>query len=213
MDALTKKKTDRFRFLNDLYKRTNGSKLAFVSLWDIGNELGLTREESMNASDYLKGEGLLEHVAMGGTIAITHYGVREVEAALSKPERESHYFPPVINILNVQSMVGSQIQQGTQGSSQNIVSSTTTADLREFVNLFKSKFEEMSLNPSTQAEAEAEIRTIESQLDSPKPKIGIMRESLQSLRSILEGVASNAIAAQILPPLLQILGLFAVLGG
>jgi hypothetical protein len=88
-------------------------------MWDIGTELGLSRDETDNVVDYLVGEGLATHRAIGGAIAMTHGGVLEVERALTKPEAATKYFPPVINIMNIRSMVGSQIQQGTHASSQN----------------------------------------------------------------------------------------------
>lgn len=51
---------------------------------------------------------------------------------------------------------------------------------------------EMPLQSEEKAELTAEIQTVEVQLASPKPKPKILQESLQTIRSILEGVAGNA---------------------
>jgi hypothetical protein len=129
MDALTKKKTDRFRFLNRLYERTNGDYHALEDMWEVGADVGLTRDEAQRVMDYLDGEGLATHRAMGGAVALTHVGLREVERALSVPEAPTHYFPAVVNVLQVQSMVGSQIQQGTHGSTQSQSQTITQNEL------------------------------------------------------------------------------------
>ena len=106
MDALTKKKTDRFRYLNLLYKRTGGQRLKFLDMWDLGGELGIGRNDTHVLVDYLVGETLAEHRGIGGIIGITHYGIVEVERALTEPETPTKYFPPVINVLNIHSVVG-----------------------------------------------------------------------------------------------------------
>jgi hypothetical protein len=212
MDALTKKKTDRFRFLNRLYERTDGDYLALEDMWEVGADVGLTSEETERVMDYLNGEGLAMHRAIGGAVAITHAGLREVESALSVPEAPTHYFPAVVNVLQVQSMVGSQIQQGSHGStqtqSQTITQNELTA-IQTLVAALQAELEAIGLGADAKAEAEAELQTLKAQLQSSKPKSTIIRESLKTLRNLVEGVASNAVAAGILPlfaPLTALLG-------
>jgi hypothetical protein len=202
MDALTKKKADRFRFLHRLYERTNGDCHSLEDMFEVGLDVGLSRDETHLVMQYLDGEGLATHRAIGGAVAMTHAGVLEVERALSKPEAPTHYFPPVVNILHVQSMVGSQIQQGTNGSIQSQTQSISQNDLAGIQALLTSVQQNLSnlgLSPDAMAEAQSEIQTVEAQLRSSKPKPGILRESLQTLRNLVEGVASNALAASILP--------------
>lgn len=200
MDALTKKKKDRFRFLNRLYERTEGDSMALEDMWEIGTELGMSSLETERAVEYLVGEGLATHRGIGGVIEITHAGVVEVEGALSQPEKPTHYFPPVVNILHVQSMVGSQIQQGNHGSTQSQAVTQNELDaVRELTAALRQKLASLPLTKETKQEAEAELQTVEAQLRSSKPKIAILQESLRTLRHLIEGVASNALAAGILP--------------
>ena len=210
MDALTKKKTDRFRYLNLLYERTGGQRLKFLDMWDLGGELGIGRDDTHVLVDYLVGENLAEHRGIGGIIGITHYGIVEVERALTEPETPTKYFPPVINVLNIHSVVGSQIQQGTHGSTQTqTVTTNDTEAIRALVSSFREKLSELPLDQADKSDAEAELQTLEAQLRSSKPKTAIIRESLKTLRNLLEGVASNALAAVLLPmfgPLSGILG-------
>ena len=178
MDALTKKKTDRFRFLNHLYERTNGDNHALEDMWHVGEELGLSRDETERTVEYLVGEELATHRAIGGVIAMTHAGVVQVERALSKPEAPTEYFPPVVNILHVQSMVGSQIQQGTHSSTQSqTVSQNDIEPIREFLTNLKQKLGDLPLKQEEREEADAEIQTVEAQLKSSKPKTAMIKIS------------------------------------
>jgi hypothetical protein len=213
MDALTKKKTDRFRFLNRLYERTGGDYLALESMWEVGDDVGLTRDETSSVMQYLNGEGLATYRAIGGEVAMTHNGLLEVERALSAPKVPTHYFPAVFNVLNVQSMVGSQIQQGSHGSIQTQTQTITQSDLtaiKAIITALQSELDSMALEEEARAEAAAELQTLNAQIQSSKPKPNIIRESLRTLRGIVEGVASNAVADKILPlfgPLAIFLGL------
>jgi hypothetical protein len=200
VDALTKKKADRFRLLNRLYERTDGRKHSSVDMFELGNELGMSHDEADGVVGYLVGEHLVEHRGIGREITITHYGVVEVERALSEPKEPTDYFPPVFNILNVQTMVGSQIQQGTHGSTQT--QTTTNNELEAIRTLAKAVQDSLSQLPlqgDAKSEAEAELNTLLAQLQSSKPKTSILRESLKTLRNLIEGVASNAAAAGLLP--------------
>lgn len=209
MDTLTKKKTDRFRFLNRLYEVTDGNKMAFVSMWDLGNDLQMTREETAMVADYLSGEHLIEHRAIGGIISISHYGVIEVERSLSEPETPTRYFPAVVNVLNINNMSGSQIQQGTHHSSQTLSNTINdTEAIRLFIESLKANLSEISLVASDLADIKVDIQTVEAQLQSSRPKLSILRESLHSIRTILESVASSAITSELLPRLLPILASF-----
>ncbi len=115
MDTLEVKKTQRFLFMNRLHEKTNGNQYAAVNMWEIGQELGLTQDQTELAVQYLEGEKLLEFGGWGGYVSITHYGVRQVEEALSKPDEPTQYFPPV-HFIHVENMSHSVIQQGTHDS-------------------------------------------------------------------------------------------------
>jgi hypothetical protein len=201
-DALTKKKADRFRFLNRLYEVTDGDIHNIVDLSDVGADIGLSSDQSVAVMNYLQGEHLAKHQTIGGGVSITHYGVKEVEQALSHPDAPTQYFPPVVNIINVRNMVGSQIQQGTHDSTQHqntSISQNDAAALQALVRSFREALDGLPFDTDTRSEAEAELLTVEAQLKSSKPKPAIVRESLKTLRNLLEGVASNALAAGLLP--------------
>lgn len=206
MNNLEQTKARRFQFLRKLYEVSGGNRRSRISMWDLGGKLGFDRDQTSTVVDYLTGEGVVEVVAIGGAISLTHYGLKEVESAPSTPDQPTTYSPPVVNILHIQSMVGSQIQQGTHESTQSFTWTQPKIDaVREFVALLKEQLPKVGLSPQAQTGASAEVSTLEAQLKSSQPKPGIIRKSLQSVRTILEGAASDVVASNLLPSLLQLL--------
>jgi hypothetical protein len=138
-------------------------------------------------------------------IVIKHEGIKEIEKALSKPDEPTEHFLP-INYIYVEQMNGSQIQQGSNQSTQNgNYSSNDFEAILKFIADLKGKIAELKLDRDTQKEANSEIETIESQIRSPRPKSGIIKECLLTIRSILEGAAGNVIAGLLLQQIILLL--------
>ena len=64
--------------------------------------------------------------------------------------------------------------------------------------------EKLVLNEEARNELKADIDTIESQINSPKPKHSIIREGIKSVRNILEGAAGSVLAAELLKMLFKL---------
>ncbi|OAA84678.1 hypothetical protein [Clostridium ljungdahlii] len=205
MDKLTDIKSKRFKFMEILYEATDGNQHAFVNMSEIGKELGFNRKETDLITQYLEGEGLIKFVALGGEISITHYGVTQVEEALSEPDKPTEYFPP-INIINVQNMIGSQVQQGTTNSTQRETFSTSDIDkLTDFIQELDTKVSQLNLKPEDKDELDAEISTIKVQSSSSRPKPLIIKESLKTIRNLLEGMTGSILATELLNKLSNII--------
>lgn len=115
---LDEKRRRRLAFMERLYERTDGDRMARVQAREIGEELGWSDEEVFAVARYLADEGLLEFPTMGGFVAITHLGVVEMEQALGHPEAPTTHFPPIAIVNVYGDVVDSQIQAGTRDSSQ-----------------------------------------------------------------------------------------------
>lgn len=199
-------KEKRFQFIHRLYEISGGDEYYEVNEWDIGKELNFSKEEIDTITQYLLGEGLIRYTQFGGFIAITHEGIVEVENALSEPDQPSHYFPPV-NIINIKYMEGSQIQQGTIDSIQKGTFLIENENqLTEFIELLKTKLHELEISGDDESEIEADVSTIEAQIKSSRPKAGIVKECLLSIKRILEGASGAIIANELLKYLLPLLG-------
>jgi len=77
-------------FLVELYHRTQGDASVKVSMFDIGESLGLDRKLSLRTAEELIGTGLVEIKTLSGIIGITTEGITEVRqlGASLKNEKE-----------------------------------------------------------------------------------------------------------------------------
>lgn len=103
------------------------------------------------------------------------------------------------NSYNVNNFYGSinssQIAQGNTHSSQVMsVKGCQPEELTKFINALKLAVPNLQTSDDEKAEVSAEIATIEAQVQSPKPKPGIIREGLKSIRTILEGAGGDIVA-------------------
>lgn len=201
--ALKDKQRIRFQFLNALYEMTDGNTDKLIQGYDVAKKIGLTEkdEKAISAVNFLRGEYLIEdaNIVSGplGVVQITHNGVLEVENAISRPNQPTQHFLP-INVLHVNQMIGSTIQQGTIASTQNAsISLQNSKDISNFVEQLSRSVSELNLSAETYSELKAEIDTIKTQIGSPRPKTGIIKEGMQSIRTILESAAGSAIGAQL----------------
>jgi hypothetical protein len=85
-----------------------------VNMWELGEELGFDRSLTSNIVDYLTGEYLIEPRALGGGIIITHNGIVKIEELHNNPEKSTEHFSS-INVIHIENMSNSAIQQGTLG--------------------------------------------------------------------------------------------------
>ncbi len=99
-------------------------------------------------------------------------------------------------------MHNSQIQQAAHNSTQTFnLSVDNTQDMKAFVQQFKAQLDQIPFNSDDRAETSAELITIEAQLASPRPKQPVISESLNTIRTLLEGVAGNFVAAGLMQQL------------
>lgn len=99
---------------------------------------------------------------------------------------------------NIGSMDNSQLQQASTGAMQSQNISESLGSISEFIGELKQSLNDLELNQAGLAKIAAEVSTIESQLRSPKPKENILRESLGSVRTVLEGATDNLVAVTLL---------------
>lgn len=114
------------------------------------------------------------------------FSTSEKEAAAQSNYNINNFFGDVKDL---------QLQQAMGHSSRQHI--TTTMDLKaiqSLINSLKEKLDGLGLEQARKNEVASDLATIESQLDSPKPKQTIIKESLRSIRSILEGATGGAVA-------------------
>ncbi|EOG7777818.1 hypothetical protein N5C69_19065 [Pseudomonas aeruginosa] len=105
--------------------------------------------------------------------------------------------------VNIENMHGSQVQQGTSHSNQVINSAVDLEALSTLIEQLVLVTTQIP-DPKARAQFSSDLQTIEAQIAAPSPRPSILRECLQSARSILEGAGGN-IAAEQLPALVAML--------
>jgi hypothetical protein len=131
-------------------------------------------------------------VAFGGVIAITHRGVKEVEQARAEPQKPTQHFPP-INVINIGQMTGSQLQQGTSDSVQQMNQSMTPDQITAVTRWLEAlRNADLGVAADVQTELDAQVATLEGQMKSSRPRHGIVRAAGQALVELLKTASTSA---------------------
>ena len=101
------------------------------------------------------------------------------------------------NSINIEHMTGSQLQQGTTSSTQTYTQSADFSGISAFVEKLLPAIGELT-NQTDRDQIQSDLETIRSQLKAPTPKTGMIRECLNSVKTVLEGATGN-VAAEYLP--------------
>lgn len=195
--GVERKRAQRLQFMERLYERTDGELLEDIPIETLADDLGWDLRTTTSVFDYLVEEGLAKCPSLGGGASITHEGVREVERALTEPDRPTEHFPPAVTVHFHGDVVGSQVQTGTVGSSQHQVAFVETHrdDIARFVAALRAALADARVDDGVRAEGEASLVAVEAQLALDKPNRGLLREGLRSLRAIAENLVASGIWA------------------
>ncbi len=161
------------RFLQQLYQSTAGKSAEQASMFDIGAAIGLERTAAGKIAEELIGNGLVEVKTLSGGIGITPQGIEAVQALGGTPGASGDL------ALNDGPLLDDAGRQAVEA---------VLADLRGHIAQTRTGYSQLE-------EMVVDIKTIEVQLLSPKPKTAILREALFSLQSALKaaGAADTAL--------------------
>lgn len=184
----------RFQFLQRCHEASQGSLQKPLKAYEIGEELNLGSEATQTIVRYLHAKGLLKMMNSPGSIArMTALGIDEVEKALRDPDKPTQYFP-AINIIQIEQMTDSQIQQASPAATQILFGDGKEEELAGLVESLKDSIGELGLNDQEKSDLQADILTIEAQTSKSKPNRAIITASLKSACRILEAAAGGALA-------------------
>lgn len=203
-------KEKRFKFLHMVYNLSNADEHKDIQSYQLGKDLGFSNDFISKLIRYLDKEDLIIFREDSGiTISISHPGIIEVENALSKPNEPTEHFPPVKNTIILKNIKDSQIQIHSPDATQIKTLDKELIDLlKELVSFIESNNSQLNLPKVKEQEFLADVKTIETQMTSPNPKRNILKESMVSVRRILETATGQIIAMQILDKLALIENIF-----
>lgn len=196
MVDISKRRADRTRLMQAVFDEAEGQQIPYVDAAAIAERLGMSEAEATEAALWLEGEGLLIVEGWGvGALRLTHQGIREVEESRESPATGTEHLVPLNQIVIHGNVTGSVQQAGRDVVGDVQVSADDRRRITEFVDLFKAEQDDLGLAADQLAEAQAEVVTVEAQLQSPRPKVEVVRASLGVLRDFaLTGSAGVALS-------------------
>jgi hypothetical protein len=161
--------------------------------------MGLPLKPSLrvNSSQLHRILDAVRKVILEWSIKLETDGIIGEGMSFSREEREKAH-SVTYNIKNlIQGNVDhSQIQvEAVDSSQKGSFHNFDLFELKKIIRSLRESLDDLGLEGDIKDELISEIRTLESQTDSPKPKLSILKESLISARRILEGAAGNIVAS------------------
>ncbi len=171
MDAIT---PEAERYLNKLYQLTEGNAGAQVSMFEVGAAVGLEKEAARRLAEDLIAEGFVEIKTLSGGIGITAQGIDTAQPA-------------------------GRIGAGTTLDLGNgpLVEENGRQTLERLLDEIKNSLASGATPYGRLEEMVMDIKTIEIQLLSPRPKTAVIREVLRSLQDGLAVSGAATLAAEV----------------
>jgi predicted RNA-binding protein with RPS1 domain len=113
------------------------------------------------------------------------FSENEKKAAIQISQNINYFYGPVQS---------SQLAQGNQHVIQ--ISSNFVLDkeaILKFIEKLQAAIRDIELDSAKKLELESEMTTLQAQMSSPNPKKSIVKESLLSIMSILQGAAGSVV--------------------
>jgi hypothetical protein len=126
--------------------------------------------------------------------AISRNAIIKQLLARDRAIREANPIPH--QTITVGTMIDSAIQQGSPGATATIT--VNSGALKAIIEKLNEEIPRLGLGGADEKEVRSDIATMELQLDSGRPKSVIIKESLISVRGILEKIAGSLGAAGVL---------------
>ena len=165
------------KFLIRLYEQTGGDGTLQASMYAIGELLGLDRRAASRAAEGLIGLELVEIRTLSGGIAISAQGVQMVQSLVGPPESAEG----AAKCLGDGPLVDAAGRRAVQ---------QVAADIKKRTGALGLNFDDLSA-------LMADLKTLDAQLESPRPKTAIVRECLRSIQDALSGLDVGAAAGRL----------------
>jgi hypothetical protein len=165
------------QFLIQLFEQTGGDPTMQVSMYDIGDQLDLDRKIASTVAQELIGSMLVEIRTLSGGIGISADGLQMAQKLIGPAASSGNDFV----ILDDSSVLNSSGRPAVE----NIASE------------LKNQAGSLGLDFDTLTELMADLKTIDAQLGSSRPKTAIIRECLRSVLAVCKHTGDNNISDRI----------------
>ena len=165
------------QFMIQLYEQTGGDPSAQVSMYDVGSLLGLDRDSASRVAEELIGLQFAEIRTLSGGIGIGSEGIELVQGLIGPPPSDAGGIARLGNDL--------LLNPGAQQAVKKIVTEV------------KDQTGALGLDFDTLTELMADLKTIDAQLESSRPKTAIIRECMYSIGGVLKSTANSGLYSKV----------------
>jgi hypothetical protein len=161
------------QFLIQLFEQTKGDVAIQVSMYDIGEFLGMDRETASTVAQELMGLQLAEIRTLSGGIGISADGSARVKDLVGPLASGNSAF--------------------TKLDDEPVLDAGGQQAVGQVVSELKNQTGSLGLDFDTLSELMADLKTMQAQLDSSRPKTAIIRECLRSVLGVVKKAQSGQI--------------------
>jgi hypothetical protein len=163
-------------YLEELYRQTSGDTEVQVSMYDLGETIGLDRAEASILAEQLMFQGQIELKSLAGGISITPEGL----AVLGIADPNAHSAENDLRLSD--GLVADEADRQT---------------VQLLTESIKNEISGLGLEYSLLEEIVVDLKTIEVHMLSTSPKLAVIREIFRSLQNTLETAKAGKTAAQL----------------
>jgi hypothetical protein len=165
-------------YLEELYRQTAGNTEAQVSMYDLGAAIGLDKAEAGNIAEQLMVQGQAELRTLAGGISIT---------------------PEGLTFLGIAAPAAPAAEEGLCLGKGPVADENDRRTIHQLTEEIKNGLAGLHIEYELLEEIVLDLKTIDVQMLSPKPKIAVLREIIRSLHKALSAADAGKVADLLQP--------------
>lgn len=162
---------------------------------------------SVEASQFYNVIDGVRNMILEWTLELEERGVLGENMTFSEKDKKLASEVTVIKNNFNGNLINSPLQQCTDNSVQILEIGTFNMEILNSILEQGKELMNQITNEDIKAELQADLAVLETQLTSPKPKNGIIKEGLSSVRNIAEGITGSLLATGIVEKIIPLLAM------
>jgi hypothetical protein len=165
------------QFMIQLFEQTRDDPSLQVSMYDIGSLLGMERDAASRVAEELIGLQMVEIKTLAGGIGISAAGSEMVQGLIGP--------------------LAAGIGESTGLGDEPLLNSASRQALEQIVADIKDQAGTLGLDFDALTELMADLKSIDAQLGSSRPKTAVFRECLRSVAGVLQGDPNSSLNTRV----------------
>jgi hypothetical protein len=165
------------QFMIQLFEQTRGDQAVQASMYDIGGLLGLERDAASRVAEELIGLQLVEIRTLAGGIGISAAGSELMQDIVGPP--------------------ASEVGEPSNLGDERLLNSAGRQAVEQITADIKDQTGTLGLDFDTLTELMADLKSIDAQLGSSRPKTAIIKACMHSICSVVKKTTNSGLAGRI----------------